>query len=51
MPMTHWLEYYSVEPEETINKIGEDFYMVSDREVRTKSKVHRVDILKCKNKK
>lgn len=50
MPMSNWLTYISVEPLQLDNKIWEELFMVSTRNVKRQSHVHWYDVLICNNK-
>ena len=49
LPMDHWVEYYSVEPLKQENYIGDDFYMVSNREVKREVYLEWLDTIRCDN--
>jgi hypothetical protein len=46
-PMEHRVTYYSVEPLKQENFIGDDFYMVSNREVKRDVYLEWLDTMRC----
>lgn len=46
-PITHYVEYFSVEPLMKNNKIWEEFYMVSDRVVKKEVDISWNDVMIC----
>lgn len=50
MPMSNWLTYISVEPLQEENKIGDELFMITTRDVKRDSHVHWLDLLICNNR-
>jgi hypothetical protein len=50
MPMSNWITYVSVEPLQEENKIGEELFFITTRNVKRDSHVHWLDILVCNNR-
>jgi len=50
MPMSNWITYISVEPLQEENKIGEELFFITTRNVKRDSHVHWLDLLICNNR-